>query len=236
MNHTNSMKRIEWIMATIITFAFSFLVAAMCLGSADAADFEVSVGESKFASQPNGTWYQNGFAHDLALTSPSLSIGATGYVNDWMRWHSGYMYLGDASSNAIAVSSDAAYAKYGANAGKYWPTSHWYGNGSINMLYATVAPEYKDGDFTFAVEAGFTVYKPTWTMNIPDYIACATCARQNLTVEHSATLQLGETLGFSIKYGNTAIVLSRYTTSASGDMWPAIYTGHTDNISIRHQF
>ena len=121
MNPTNKMKRIEWIMATIITFAFSFLVAAMCLGSANAADFEVSAGESKFASQPNGTWYQNGFAHDLDLTSPSLSIGATGYVNDWMRWHAGYMYLGDASSNAIAVSSDAAYAKYGANAGKYWP-------------------------------------------------------------------------------------------------------------------
>lgn len=211
----------------------AFILIAFLALPVFAADFEMAIGESKFNSQPNGVWYQNGFAHSLDLTSPSVSLGATGYATDWMRWHAGYTYLGSTSSSAIAVSSDAAYAKYGANAGKYWPTSHWYGSGDLNLLYATLAPEYKSGDLTFALEAGFTAYKPTWTMNIPDFVACRTCARQNYTVEHHAAIQLGETIGFSIKYGNTSILISRYTTSASGDMWPAIYTGHTDNISIR---
>lgn len=204
---------------------------------AEAAEFEMAIGESKFNSQPNGVWYQDGFAHSLGLTSPSISLGATGYANSWMRWNAGYTYLGSTSSSAIAVSSDAAYAKYGANAGKYWPTSHLYGSGDLSLLYATLAPEYKSGNFIFAIEAGFTAYKPTWKMSIPDCYKCLPGATyQNVTIEHHAAIQLGETIGFSIKYGNTSILISRYTTSASGDMWPAIYTGHTDNISIRHQF
>ena len=220
----------------ILILAVFAVLALIATVPVQAANFEMAVGESEFNSQPNGVWYQNGFAHSLGLNSPSLSIGATGYATDWMRWHAGYTYLGQASSTAIAVSSDAIYAKYGGNSAKYWPVSHWNGSGDVNLLYATLAPEYKSGDFTFAIEAGFTAYKPTWAVNSPDWIPCATCATQNITPTHHGVIQLGETIGFSLKYGDTSIVFSRYTISASGDQWPAIYTGHTDNLSIRHQF
>ncbi len=204
--------------------------------AANAADLELAVGETFFHPQHEGIWYQAGFPAQLNLNSPSLSIGGTGYATSWMRWHAGYTYLGSTSSEAVAVGSDAAYAKWGAEATQHgYNAAHWSGSGNVNMLYATLAPEYKSGAWTFSVEGGFTLYKPTWTEQVTGWNGCAYCHTSSVTLEHNG-ISAGEVVGFGVTYGHWELLAERYTMTANGDNVPAIYVHYANNVSLRYEF
>ncbi len=201
---------------------------------AGALDGEVSVGATVFQKQPDGVWYQSPFPHSLHMASASGAIGVADYLTENVRFHFGYRYLGHVSSEALAVADDAVYAKYGADASKHLVLGTWVGYGSVNMIYATLAPEYRYGAWRFAVELGGTVYRPTWTERIYNYQAHSGDPLTSFTVVHDPKLLTGYTVGVSVGYKNVECALSVYDIRSSGDTWPALYHGLATNLSLRY--
>lgn len=193
-------------------------------------------GMSQFGHQPDGIWYQNSLAHSLHMTSPTAGFGVTGNVADWVRWRAGYAYLGRVTSSAEATASDEDYATKRCNGKVCWPLSHWYGSGNVQGLYATLNPEHQVGSIKIIGEAGLWLYRPTWTMTIPDWRRCQDCRPEYLQVQHKPRWQPGLTLGIGLRYARTTLMLSRYTAEASGDEWPAVYHGGCTVLSIRQEF
>lgn len=212
----------------ILLFAISFNCFAM--------DGEISVGETHFAHPPDGLWYQQPFPHDIQLNSPSIALGISDYVSDGIRYHAGYRYLGRVTSNAQAVASDALYAKYGASAGNHIAMATWIGQGNVNMLYATLAPEYRVGDWTFAVEGGFTAYRSTWDEQVVNYQTTSNGPYQTSTLRHRPIIETGRTYGASIKYKQIEVVYSLFDITTTGDGYPSAYVGMAQNISVRYRF
>jgi len=132
------------------------ILILMFMGSAQAWDGEIGIGESKFTARPDGVWYQQPFPHELHMTSPSAVLGITGYIEDGYRYRLGYKYLGQVTSTALAVGSDAVYSQYGGAASTKMPLSLWLGKGHVNLLYATVAPEYRISGLIVYPEIGIT--------------------------------------------------------------------------------
>lgn len=218
-----------------------FLVLLMLVsGSTQAVDFEIGAGRTQFSAQQDGVWYQNPFPYDLELQSNSVSLGITDYVQPGWRYRAGWWYVGRATSSALAVGADAVYAAYGKEAGQHYPLTHWYGQGTVNELYATVGPEWQVGSFTLAAEGGFTLCKSTWTESMPDFVPLANNAQgygspYPLTVQNAAPIHGGYMYGVSVGYGRTSLALTRTSARTSGD-WPGIYTGEATNLSVRVRF
>ena len=212
------------------------LLSLLLSTSAQAWDGEIGIGISKFTSQPDGIWYQSPFAHQINLTSPSASIGITGMIFDDLRFHIGYKYLGQVTSKALAVGNDAIYNQYGAQANKHMALSTWLGKGQVNMLYATIAPEWKRGNWTIYTETGVTLYKPTWDMRIPDWVGTPNTQPTPLTVKANSYPVLGGTIGLGVKYKATDIVLQVFDMHMLKADFPAIYCNHTTSLTLRHTF
>lgn len=213
-----------------------FCAALIAPSISHAVDFEMAAGETSFHEQHMGIWYQGGFPATISLHSQSLSLGATDYVLPWLRWHAGYTYLGSASSNAQAVGSDAAYMKWGPNAVNHgYNAGQWHGSGNVNLLYATLAPEIRRGDWTFSIEGGVTAYKPMWTEQVTGWNACAYCATSSVTVSHNG-IMTGAVAGFGIAYQRVEFLVEEMTIAAAGDNVPAIYVHKATNVSLRFRF
>lgn len=215
---------------------YKFIFILLFIPIPSLAAIEIEVGQTSFMPQQDGVWYQNQFPHDLDLSSPSFSIGFTDKFNPWLRWHTGYSYLGKVTTYALAVPSDDLYFQHGANADEYIPVAHWYGEGYVQQLYFTLAPEAKISNFILAFEGGFTLYRPSWEIYIPDLRYCNECPYETWHQKHDPQLQLGRTFGVSIKYKKTSLVFRLTSVAAEGDQWPAIYDGNAKNISIRYEF
>jgi hypothetical protein len=214
------------------TLLLAFLTALIIWAAIDyalGAEFEMSVGKSTFQVQRDGTWYQQPFQHEIDLTSSAWAIGMTGKLSDSIRWRAGYAYLGTVSSNAQAVTSDAAYAKYGANAGLYSPMYTWIGTGQVREVYATIAPELHRGLWTYSFEAGYAIYYPTWHERIYEGWGI-------YPADHKTRFEITPIIGFSIGYRKTSMVLSFQSVNAAGDEYPAVYKGVVKTLSMRQKF
>lgn len=215
---------------------FKFLLLLLVSCPVMAMDGELSIGQTQFHHPVDGFWYQEPYAHDLQMNSPSAALGVTGYAVDHVRYHFGYQYLGKVTSSAQAVASDALYAKYGAGASKYVALGSWAGDGNVNMLYATIAPEMKFGDWTVAVEGGRTLYRASWTEQVSNYQTEIGRPIESNTFVHSAKWAIGSTFGASVGYKNVSVVLSWYNIGGGNDGTPPIYVGNAKNISVRYSF
>lgn len=230
------MSRAQWMVLS--AFLAGWFAAVLYLASSAAATWEASVGITRFDSQPNGIWYQQGATtpYKLDLTSPAISIGVTDRFAGGLRWRVGAMHLGKARSTAIATASDADYATRACGGNPCWPLSHWHGEGSVSGLYAALNPEHRLGPVTLVGEIGLMLYRPTWIMTIPDWRPCRDCPPQYLQVVHHPRWQPGLTAGIGVRLSNRlTVMLNRVTATASGDEWPAIYK-HATMLSARWEF
>lgn len=220
----------------IVTALTLLIIWPAC--SANAADIELAVGRSQFTVIADGNWYQDPFPHSINLVSPSIAIGITDYVTDAIRYHAGYRYLGAVRSDAQAVASDPYYHKYGADAAKYLKLGRWTGYGSVNMIYASLAPEYRaNNGITYSVEFELSVYRPTWTEDVTDVQQDVGLFLQNFHFEHDPRLEIAKAIGFGIKYESTQLLIQYYLDiNAAGDAIPAIYKGSVINVSLIHTF
>jgi hypothetical protein len=186
---------------------------------------EIGLGITQFGQQPDGVWYQKPFPHTMVVTSPSVLLG---YNNGTYR--GGYEYIGTVRTYAVASASDPDYNTYGANA--KWPLSHWYGRGSVQGLYFSRLWTIN----TFFLETGLFLYRPTWTVTIPDWRRIETGPSSYLQVVHNPTLNLTPILGVGYKNNNYSFVLNARQTQTRGDIWPAYYKGLSYKLEIRYNF
>ena len=205
----------------------------LLISSAHAIEFEASIGQSFYGHQPSGTWWVADQPPEFHLQGDAFTLGITGKL-DRYRLRAGYIDMGTASSAAVAMSYDGPANP--AITPTTWPVSHWYGSGWVQGIYLTVAPEFDYVGFTFAPEIGLMAFQPHFQMTIPDWRPCGTCPAQFLQVTHDARPQRGGMVGFSVGYGRTSLLISRWTAEASGDQWPAIYHGGATNVLLRHRF
>jgi hypothetical protein len=211
---------------------YLLIVLSLILSTPVFADTEVSIGYSYFNIQPDGTWYQNPFQHTLRTSSPSFSIGWTGYATDKLRWRTGYAYLGNVQSDAMAV-GDATYAQWGAQGNQHGPMYHLVGSGDVQEIYATLDPEYKTGKLTLFVEGGLALYRPTW------YVAVCPVGQDcghSVGSVHDPRWEITPILGMGIGYNKTSFVYSVQRVNAAGDDLPALYKGIVNTFSIRQAF
>ena len=207
--------------------------------SANAAELEISTGQSKYTKSDNGIWWQNPFPNEFKLQSNSIAIGMTDYLTDNVRWHAGYKHLGNVSSYAEAVGNDYNYNGVNGCVGACMPMSHWYGFGYVHGIYATLAPEYRFTDKAKVFfEAGFWAYQAIFTMTIPDwYSAPGDTVPKYIRVEHSGGLVLGAIFGAGIEYDNMQLVVTWLRSDANGNPDTiAIYQHQTMDVSLRVRF
>jgi hypothetical protein len=229
-----------------ILYVLSALLSLFCF-SALAVEVKADLGVTQFTQIANGTWYQTGFPYHLDLTSPSVSLGLytdkTKSNNEWLNgWQLGlgYDYIGHASSSALAVASDANYNENSPTHcnGPCWPLSHWYGNGKVDGTFLAVRKTYNN----WFIETELYATRPTWTENVPDWIACAACTPHSAQVSHQVETLYNMSLAVGYNINNQwGIILKAVPTHASnlnpdGEYFPGIYKAYSPTIALEYTF
>lgn len=214
---------------------FKILILFLLLPLSAGAEVELSVGYTQFGKQENGYWYQDGFAHTLNMSSPSASIGITDKFYERYRYHVGYKYLGHVSTTAQCMGSDALYASYQRTGRNPLKLGTFTGDGSVNELYFTAGPEFNSGDWHIGLEAGLSVYRPTWTEQGVGFQTAVGATPMNHQWEGHPRIMTGGIIGISAGYGQTDIVLSVQDIDGKDAVW-SVYHGLASNLSVRYQF
>lgn len=211
-----------------------YLFLLLLCSSTAWAGVEVGIGDTFMRAQQDGVYYQNGFPHRLNMHSPAVDLAYANYVLPWMRYRVGYQYLGRVTSNAWVVNSDWAYGAYGAGAMQHVAGLKMYnmtGVGTVQELYVTLAPEYKFEDYAFFIEAGPTLYKPTWKV---------TWIQQGQVFNyawHNSQIEVGVMASIGVRYNHTSLVLTMQPwIKTHGDEYPALYNGRATTLWLKQEF
>lgn len=216
-----------------------FLLTLLLCSQAFAGEWETLLGVSRFTKQNDGVWYQEAFPYKIDLTAPSVGFRYTEDADrDGLGWTAGYVHLGRVTSHAKAVAldgrnpDDGGYnaATKGCN-GKCWPLSTWNGTGDVQGFYLGAVKQLNPD---WAVEGGVYLYRPTWVMDIPDWIPERDAAPRHLRVEHHAFWQPGPYVGLRWKPQGQPLSLnfSVWQTATREDQWCSIYHNATYNLSV----
>lgn len=211
-----------------------YLLLALC-SFAYAGDVTLLVGVSQFTPHETGVWYQEEFPHRLNMRSGSLGLrydSATGA--NGLSYSVGYMNLGRVSSSAQAISSDAVYGATHSqcNGSECWPLSTWIGSGDVQGIYGSRVHHIG----AWAFEYGLYLYRPTWSVHIPDYYWQIGQPPVDLTVTHNPKWQIGPMLGLRYQVDKWSLNLSTWHTASEGDECASLYTNQTYNLSVGYTF
>jgi hypothetical protein len=202
---------------------------------AHAVDFEASIGTTQFQQTPNGIWWQNGYDHQLDLSSQSFSIGITDRFANGLRWRVAYTRLGNTYSNTMAVSD----ANYNGVDGCRHPCTEkpWAvkGEGSVRGYSFTVAPEMSIGyGVKVFIEGGAFVFLPKFEA----YCGKTMDTAGALCIRYANGWQIGPQLGAGVDYKGTQVVWTAYQVDSPTPDDQAIpnWRGWAMNISLRQRF
>ena len=213
-----------------------FLVVLLLVSSvAHAADFEAGLGYTSFQRQENGFWVQDGFAHQVNMRSPSVSLGLTGEFGSRYHYHVGYRYLGTVNATAQCMGSDALYAQFQKTGINPLKLGTFYGDGHVNQLYLTAGPQYDFGDWHVGVGGGLTVYQATWAEVGIGYQTGIGVPLASHNWGSQSRINTGGILEASAGYKRTDLVLSVQDVRSS-DQVSALYHGLATNLSVRVRF
>lgn len=227
-------------LAVWIAFIALMLLWLSKVGDVEAAEIEIIAGQSTYQKSDNGIFYQNGFENEFQLKSSSIGIGFTDYLTESIRYHAGYMNLGNVSSYAKALPTDANYnpGTSGCN-GECLPLAQWHGSGKVEGLYYTVAPELILGKWKVFIEGGVWAYQATHSVIIPDTISCAGCTPRTYHFIHKKTIDFGFVYGVGVEYDKTQLTINFWQSNVNGvdpNTDIGFYQGYTMNISLRQRF
>ena len=170
------------------------------------AEFEASIGQT---SGNNGASYM---------------VGLTGMAHPGLRYHVGLAELGHPSYQAYSTTAGAADdIPAGEGNGPYYLHRSSF---EYRELYATIAPEWYSGKWTFAIEAGAGIYRPISFSDLPVG-----------TPTDSYGLAVTPIIGASIGYGKTSLVLTAQQIRSHTDLdyGPQI-SGNQITLSVRQRF
>jgi len=192
----------------------------------------IYAGVTDFNITPNGIWYQEAFQHKISRRSPSIGFDYILGNGDKWQFGVGYLYVGKVSSYAEAVADDANYdLKTNTCVGKCLPLSHWYGQGNVQQISFFTRSNY---GYWFA-DIGVSVYRPSWSVDIPDYRPYNEIPEVYKRVDHIPRIEALPTFAIGYRQDKIIVKLSIVPTVAHGD-WPAIYRGVSPNLSVGYSF
>ena len=213
---------------------------------ASAQEVKTDIGVTQFTQAENGTWYQDGFAHTLHLTSPSASLKL--YTDKFDGWQVGIGvdYIGRATSDAMVLDADANYSavnKTHCN-GQCGPLSHLTGHGTIPSLFIALRKNYD----RWIVELEYYRTRPQWeTYNEDWYSWWGSPAIQSRTWHQTKSIyDLSAAIGYRIDDKFNLLLKAVPThasnsqidpTSPSGSSYfPGIYKAYSPTLAIEYSF
>lgn len=213
------------------------LLLALFVTAQAFAGVTLLLGESQFKDHGDGVWYQEIYPYELHLKSGSVGLRYDVKLTDQTSYSLGYMNLGKVSSSAIAVGVDApgdgGYDPVTRSCvGGCIPTSHWFGSGEVQGLYGSYVQHFG----AWAVEAGLYLYRPTWTVSVPDWRGCRDCAPIPIETPNTAHWQVGPMLGLRYSINQWSLNLSTWHTQTEATDYSSLYHNQTWNLSMGYSF
>lgn len=205
-----------------VIVAILFVLTSM---SANAADFEVSVGVSKF-DKTNGVFYYDDMYHKVDTTSPSGSLGVAGHIYG-QRVRAGYQYFGRVTQESTLYTSvEAGYCP--SKRPECGQAHMWKGRGTYQALYLQWEPEYRSGPWRVFADIGPMLVKARFQEYQVDGLS------PGLTVDSAPDYRV-KWLGFAVgvEYRGIAIVYQHQPLSSSSEI---TFSTRADTISIRARF
>jgi hypothetical protein len=222
----------------------SITVAARADSIADYVHLELGAGVSRYDTQGDGTWYQEGMQHDLGLSAPVLLGGLTGplYTREsWgIDWHIDYVSLGHVSSQCECTPIDANYSTttHSLIANPVLvPNADFVGNGSAQGVALTVEPYFRYRGWRVGAEAGLFPYRPDWDVTVTGWVVQPGNAPQTVYADTPHGIQLGKVAGLSVGRGAFSVAYQHYFLPTRFDMQhsPAIWKG-ADVILLKYRY
>lgn len=210
----------------------------------DYVRLEFGAGVSRYSTQGDNIWYQQGMSHSLGLSAPVLSAGFTGPL--WQReswgvdWHVNYVSLGHVSSQCECTPDDANYDTQTHHLRPVQhavPNANFVGNGNAQGIAITLEPYVKYRGWRFGLEGGLFPYRPAWNMSIYNWQGDTSIAPQTLHVDTPHAWQLGKVVGISVGRGPFSVVYQHYILPTRFDAAhsPAIWKG-ADVIMVKYRY
>jgi hypothetical protein len=213
-------------MKHVIAIIFSFVAM-----SAQAVDFELSLGQVKWTGPDKGIWYQpgpasEGFSTQMDLKSSAYSVGFTDYVSPNIRWRAGYANLGKAETKAWATSDDLDYDFENERCKPGCKMAYYHGHSSVSGAYATAVREINVGGVTVGPEFGFWAYVHKFSMS-DDVLT---------PVKNKNKVSFGAVAGISIGTKSTSLVFRMYRVDPTSVEYPSITQKYARFVGFEHRF
>jgi hypothetical protein len=206
-----------------------FAMALVLALPAFSMSLEISSGLSNFTESDKGIWWQpgpasEGFSTSMDLDSKSITIGVSGYATDWAKWRVGYAHLGKVSTKAWATSDDLDYDFDGQKCRPGCTMAYYHAKGSVQGVYALLAPEIRSGNWSAFVEGGAWVYVPKF--EVGDDVLAPNKIEEKLTV--------GAVAGLGVGYKNVSLVARAYRVDPMSVSLPANYQGYAKTFGVQY--
>jgi hypothetical protein len=198
----------------------------------------VSIGTTVGNTQPNGIWWQKEYPRSYDKIAPSFSIRFDKQVAPGWSVGAGYTFMGNFRSDALAVSSDPAYA-----ANSQWPISRWIGSQRQDGLF--VAARRTIG--SWYIEGGPMLVRTSFSMFVPDYVPSSDyptnlipdLANQHpLYVGQPRQMRVELAGGIGYKFSDSlSLQLNLHPTRVLGNVeieqgGPGLLKGYSGNLSL----
>jgi hypothetical protein len=204
-----------------VTWLCIFIAAMMVfLGFAIPVHAAVTVfgGVDHSQDQGPGTWWQPDSPHTEKLNSFVAGIRYDECKDSWCIG-GGLVDLGRFSVSSIDDPSDADYSAHPLG-GRLYPLSHFNGSGGTWGVFSAVGRTFGP----VKLEIGLSALKPSWTVNVPDWYGCPSCAPQSITVSHASHFQPGLMAGVQYRLTDRlSVEASAWNTASHGDQWVSLF-------------
>jgi hypothetical protein len=240
----NRSARTAKFMAAVIELAAAFSATTASADSiTDYVHLELGAGVSRYGTQGDNTWYQQGMPHQLGLSAPVLSAGFTGplYTREsWgIDWHVNYVSLGHVSSDCTCTPMDQNYStKTHQKLGLYnVPDANFVGNGNAQGISITVEPYFKYQGWRLGAEAGLYPYRPDWDVTVYNWAPGPGVPTSTIHADTPHAWQLGKVVGLSVGRGPLSLSYQHYWLPTRFDSAhsPAIWSG-ADVLMVKYRF
>jgi len=210
----------------------------------DYVHLELGAGVSRYATQGDNTWYQQGMQHNLGLSAPVLMAGFTGplYTREsWgIDWHVDYVSLGHASSQCECTPVDENYSTQTHSLINPMPVkvpnANFVGNGNAQGVALTVEPYVNYRGWRLGVEAGLFPYRPDWDVTVYNWSNASGMPTSTIHANTPHAWQLGKVIGLSVGRGPLSVAYQHYVlpTKYDADHSPAIWSG-ADVLVVKYR-
>lgn len=209
-----------------------FFIAIMLFSaSAQAVDIDAAIGRAHFERSDNGTWWQTPFAEQWPQSTASWSLGISDELTPSLRWTAGYANLGVIESYGEAVGDEIWSATNGCTTGPCPAPDKWYGKGSVDGVYFTIAPQMTRDNITYSAEIGAWNYQPISIVYVPMQTA-VTPTRVQAYFITSSNRVWGQVFGLGVRYKQVFARWRLYWVDADDREYPATFQKYAHEIAV----